>query len=283
MKYQIEIAEVIIELDIPFFVDKAPNVTPFFVNKECKPDCRIQWKTSDELIQINNTPIYTSLPNIYRYEDGFIQEYWLYGPESAYGWLYQTEIMLDWKFYIRKNWEKQVGNWAEIVAKCDTETVLNRKKAVLLHASFVKWKGKGVLFSGPSGIGKSTQAELWYQYEQAEIINGDRAYLRKMENNWYAYGLPMAGSSHVFKNEKAEVACLVFLEKGLSNKIERMLPLEAFTRLYKEIAVHTWDIEFVENVLDLANLIIKNIPVLRFVCRPDKSAVEVLRDYLEGV
>lgn len=30
-----------------------------------------------------------------------------------------------------------------------------------LHASVINWKDKGILFSAPSGTGKSTQADLW--------------------------------------------------------------------------------------------------------------------------
>ena len=51
-----------------------------------------------------------------------------------------------------------------------------------------QYKGKAIAFSGPSGVGKSTQAEIWKQCFQADILNGDRALLRKADQGWKAYG-----------------------------------------------------------------------------------------------
>ena len=55
------------------------------------------------------------------------------------------------------------------------ETLLLKYDGLLLHSSFIRWRGEGILFSAPSGTGKSTQADLWVKYEDAEILNGDRA------------------------------------------------------------------------------------------------------------
>ena len=50
------------------------------------------------------------------------------------------------------------------------------KDAMVLHCSVLKVKSGVILFSGPSGIGKSTQAGLWTKYRKARVINGDRTY-----------------------------------------------------------------------------------------------------------
>ena len=48
---------------------------------------------------------------------------------------------------------------------------------LVLHSSYIVTRQEqGILFSGPSGIGKSTQAALWQRYAGAEIVNGDRAW-----------------------------------------------------------------------------------------------------------
>lgn len=50
---------------------------------------------------------------------------------------------------------------------------------LVLHSSYIVTRQEqGILFSGPSGIGKSTQAALWQRYAGAEIVNGDRALVR---------------------------------------------------------------------------------------------------------
>lgn len=61
------------------------------------------------------------------------------------------------------------------------EALLLQRDAMILHASFVSTRYGGLLFSGVSGIGKSTQADLWQRYEGAELLNGDRTVLRRMD------------------------------------------------------------------------------------------------------
>ena len=44
---------------------------------------------------------------------------------------------------------------------------------IQIHSSLIRSHGEGLMFIGPSGIGKTTQAELWHAYRNADIINGD--------------------------------------------------------------------------------------------------------------
>ena len=46
------------------------------------------------------------------------------------------------------------------------------KDSFILHASYVVRDGKALLFSAPSGTGKSTQAEFWHTRRGCDIING---------------------------------------------------------------------------------------------------------------
>ena len=44
---------------------------------------------------------------------------------------------------------------------------------LVLHSAYIVTRtGEGILFSGPSGIGKSTQAALWERFAGARTING---------------------------------------------------------------------------------------------------------------
>lgn len=158
------------------------------------------------------------------------------------------------------------------------ETLLLEYEGLLLHASFIRWQGKGILFSAPSGTGKSTQADLWEKYESAEILNGDRAGLRCLDGRWTAFGLPLAGSSCIYRNENAPVEAVIALRQGKENRIRRLGPAEAFRFLYPEITVHHWDKGFVEKASGLLLKLLQEVPVYLLECRPDKEAVRLLRD-----
>ena len=47
---------------------------------------------------------------------------------------------------------------------------------LVLHSAYIVTSaGEAILFSGPSGVGKSTQAALWERCAGARVVNGDRA------------------------------------------------------------------------------------------------------------
>lgn len=158
------------------------------------------------------------------------------------------------------------------------ETLLLEYEGLLLHASFIRWQGKGILFSAPSGTGKSTQADLWVKYENAEILNGDRAGLRRLDGRWTSFGLPLAGSSCIYRNENAPVEAVIALRQGKENRIRRLGPAEAFRFLYPEITVHQWDKQFVEKTSGLLLELLQDVPVYLLECRPDREAVQLLRE-----
>ena len=160
------------------------------------------------------------------------------------------------------------------------EQLLLELDALLLHASFVRFQGKGVLFSGPSGIGKSTQARLWEACRGAEILNGDRAAICLDEGVWRAYGLPIAGSSRIFRNESAPVEAIVVLRQAPHNRIRPISPAEAVRTLLPEFSIHRWDREFLDRVLGLTTALLTAVPVYLLECTPDENAVALLHSTL---
>ena len=72
---------------------------------------------------------------------------------------------------------------------------------------------RGLLFSGPSVIGKSTQAALWERHG-ARLLNGDRTVLGPGPAGWTAWGSPYAGSSRCFCSEQRTIGAIVVLEQA---------------------------------------------------------------------
>lgn len=163
---------------------------------------------------------------------------------------------------------------------CDVialDSLLLQYNGFILHSSFIRWHRHGILFSAPSGTGKSTQADLWVKYEGAEVINGDRAGLRLIDGQWQAYGLPYAGSSGIYRNESASVAAVVILRQAKENRIRRLRGAEAIRYLYPEVTVHHWDREFVDQILNLLTELTAAVPVYLLECLPDRDAVELVK------
>lgn len=169
---------------------------------------------------------------------------------------------------------------AALVSTLGLESLLLGFDALILHASFIAWKDSGILFSAPSGTGKSTQAALWERYAGAEILNGDRACLRRRPAGWTAYGMPYAGSSDIYRSAAAPVRAIVVLRQASENRIRRMNVREAFACLLPELSLHRWDAAFVNRALDLTTDLLTRIPVYLLECLPDEGAVRLLQSQI---
>ena len=160
------------------------------------------------------------------------------------------------------------------------EKIMMQFRCVILHASMIRYKNKIILFAGSSGVGKSTQAELWKRYTGSRIINGDRALLKKKNGLWYGFGLPMNGSSAICENDAGEIQAIILLEKGKENQAVRLRPGETLSRLYGEITVNRWNEVFVRQVLDMTVSIALEVPVYLYRCSKSEEAVSVLEKVL---
>lgn len=160
------------------------------------------------------------------------------------------------------------------------EMLLLRERRLLLHAACVDTSFGGLLFSGPSTVGKSTQAELWRQYAGARLINGDRPILHKGLDGWRAWGSPYAGSSHCFVNESCPVRALVMLRKAPQCSLRRLSGAEAFRAVFAGITAASWDSACVLLACRLTEELVRDVPVYELSCTPDAAAVELLRSEL---
>lgn len=158
------------------------------------------------------------------------------------------------------------------------EDVLINHQGFILHSSFISWQNNGILFTAPSGTGKSTQADLWKKYEDADIYNGDRTIIRKIEGKYYGFGSPYAGSSGIYRNESAPIKAIVVIEQGPDNVIRRLHGREAFLPLFRETLMNTWNKEYMEKMTDLLMDAACQIPVYHLSFRPDQDAVNTVKN-----
>ena len=143
-----------------------------------------------------------------------------------------------------------------------------------LHSSAVCMDGRAFLFSGPSGMGKSTHTRLWQQIhgEAAQVFNDDKPALRRIDGSWYAYGTPWCGKDGINQNMKVPLAGICFLRRGQENVIRRMEPLEATTRILSQTIRRFRSAERLDLLLGLVDQLVREIPVYEFFNRPEPEA-----------
>ncbi len=170
------------------------------------------------------------------------------------------------------------GKYSEELMTVAVYSKLCEKNALLMHGSFVELNGNGIIFTGPSGIGKTTQAELWQKYLGATIINGDKVFVRSFDNDVFGYGAPWSGSSTYCLNKKAKLKGIVVLLQSDKNRITKLDCVEATVKMMPHIFIHHWDEKCVEKVLATFDNVLKNIPVWLLECKPDKEAVMITKN-----
>lgn len=161
------------------------------------------------------------------------------------------------------------------------ERILCQFGKYLFHCSFIEYKGHAVLFSAPSGGGKTTQASLWEEYTDATIVNGDRGVLEQTRNGYLVHGLPIAGSSGVFLNRTLPLAAIFVVKKCEENHIVTMTHQEAFEAVYSELTLNMWNRQFTLDAVDFAMELARKVPIYQLECRIDEGAVETAREIVE--
>lgn len=281
MQYLFEIARIKVLCDIPFPIQIQTESADFFhpVSVECLSDQKFIFRPSKIL------PVMALKGHweINRYYIDTFKEQQIYHCPTRY---LPPYACVTWPEMPEKNFycdyiqgmESYMNYSHNICDLMGLETLLLKYEGLLLHASFIRWQNRGILFSAPSGTGKSTQADLWKKYENAETLNGDRAGIRYVDGEWTAFGLPLAGSSRIYRNESASVNAIVVLRQSPENHIRRLKPTEAFGCLYPEITVHRWCRAWVEKTSSLLLDLVTQVPIWLLECRPDVGAVQLVKE-----
>lgn len=158
--------------------------------------------------------------------------------------------------------------------------LLLQQNELFLHASMITVDGKAILFTAQKQVGKSTQAALWEQYRGAEIINGDRALLRKIDNRWYACGSPYCGTSKICKPGTFPLFAVVTLQQAPASFVRVVEPKDSARAFLDGCTFDASAAGQTEKILDAALSIYRSTAMYALYCTPDQSAVDCLAQAL---
>lgn len=147
---------------------------------------------------------------------------------------------------------------------------------LLMHASCVSYENKGIVFTASSGVGKTTQAELWAKHKGAKILNGDKVFLKREEDGIHAWGSPWKGSSPYAENESAPLKAIVVLEQAEENNIQKLEGLDVLQYVVPHVFFPGWDEKCEQSVLTFLDEVLAETDIYLLKCRPDETAVELL-------
>ena len=150
------------------------------------------------------------------------------------------------------------------------------------HSSLIEYKEAGLMFLGPSGIGKTTQAELWNKYRDALIINGDIVFVQETSDTFLGWGTPWHGSSPYCENTNVPVKALIVLKQAPENSIRELTGFEKVTAVSNNVFYPRWLENGMELCLETLDHLLTALPVYELSCRPDEDAVKLTEETIFG-
>ena len=168
-----------------------------------------------------------------------------------------------------------VGNAMHYVAAMHSSFVF--------HSSSLACSDGGVLFSAPSGTGKSTHTGLWLsEFDDVEIINDDTPIIRLNDGgNVDLCGTPWAGTTGINVNKIVPLRGIVFISRSDSNTIEKLSSQEAL-RLFFEAVLPPLNPRMHLAYLDTIKSIFMNVPIYSLGCNMLPDAAHVAREAIFG-
>ena len=154
-----------------------------------------------------------------------------------------------------------------------------RKNCYILHCAHLCYRGMSILFSGPSGIGKSTQADIWCKHiEGTHVVNGDRCLIRKNQDGTFeACGWPVCGSSEICHVEHYPLLAIVFVEQTRMNQIIPERPMDYFKRIAAQLTINHWDTTVTNKALDFVSELASKVQILTYGCNMNPDAAFTLQ------
>ena len=167
--------------------------------------------------------------------------------------------------------------WTRVIfSLIGIEELVVENNGCVLHSSFVEKDGSAVLFTGPCSIGKSTQANLWREFADAVVVNGDKTFIFENNGTFYASGMPFSGSSKDCINKVVPLKSITCLQQSDSNKAKKLQSNEAFYNVYKNCYPVPHSRESTDILIDFVQKLSHSVPVFEYACLADESAVRYL-------
>lgn len=151
----------------------------------------------------------------------------------------------------------------------------------LMHGVVISAAGSGIMFTAPSGTGKTTHAKLWLgEYADAHVVNGDKPLIHIGEEA-IAYGTPWCGKENMGCNESIPLKAICIIERSEQNEVIRVRIPEIWPVLLHQVYMPQ-EPEKIQQTLQLFSRLCKQVKIYRVRCNMDSEAAHTVRAALEN-
>jgi hypothetical protein len=148
-----------------------------------------------------------------------------------------------------------------------------REGGLLVHACGVAREGAGLVFTGPSGAGKTTIARLMRRHARARVLSDDRVVLRDAAGGVDVHGTPWHGDAPLSEARAERLAAVHAIHQTRVLLAEPLAGAAAATALLGNAFVPSHDPVGAACALDFAARLVERVPVIRLGFPKDERVV----------
>lgn len=162
-----------------------------------------------------------------------------------------------------------------------------------IHSASILYRDQVWLFSGHSGMGKSTHTNLWKEQFGTEIINGDLNLIGwsngeqtnigqsvdKLGSKGHpiVYGMPWCGTSGIASTKSYQLGGIVLLGRSDNDHFEPLTNDQEIVRVMQRMISPVWTEDMLEANLKCAAKLAKEVPIYYLLCTKEPSAAYVMK------
>ena len=162
-----------------------------------------------------------------------------------------------------------------------------------IHSASILYQDQVWLFSGHSGMGKSTHTNLWKEQFGTEIINGDLnliGWSNSEQTNIgqsvdkpgskghpIVYGMPWCGTSGIASTKSYPLGGIVLLGRSDNDHFESLMNDQKIVRVMQRMISPVWTEDMLEANLKCAAKLAKEVPIYYLLCTKEPSAAYVMK------
>jgi hypothetical protein len=155
--------------------------------------------------------------------------------------------------------------------------LLSQGRGLLFHACGIDDHGKGYLFLGNSGDGKSTSARLWFDHGLT-VLNDDRIIVTEKAGQLWMHGTPWHGDFKEHSSRGLPVHKVFFLRHGKKNACKAQSGAEAVSMLLTRSFPPFWDKEGMAFTIEFCQSLVSKIPCYELTFVPDAGMIDFVRN-----
>jgi hypothetical protein len=159
-------------------------------------------------------------------------------------------------------------------------TVLDYLGGCFIHSAALAHNGQGYLFSGASGVGKSTISRLWLKQGGARVVGltDECCMIRHLpDHNFWIFGTPWHSLAKIAHPAGAPLTGLYFLKHAKDNKTTLLNSTETLARLLGQSQLAAWDSAAVANGLAILIKLAQTISGYELGFVPDERVIDFLQ------